>query len=226
MPPNRRAFLSTTGLMLGAAAFAPEATLAMPPGASDALHQLLDGNIRFTQDRAHCPPLTARRLELAAGQAPFAIIVSCSDSRVPVETVFDQPPGNIFGIRLAGNFVDDDGIGSIEYSVAALKSSLILILGHTNCGAVKAALEYVKNGTPQPGYIQNLVNAIAPAVKASKGHPGDALANATKQNVKMNMTALIERSKIVSDAIRANTLAVAGGIYDLHSGRVTLVHER
>lgn len=181
------------------------------------------GNARFVADKAECPPLTSRRLELAQGQSPFAIILSCSDSRVPVETIFDQPPGNIFGVRVAGNFVDDSGLGSIEYSIAVLKSSLILVLGHTHCGAVKAAVEYVKNGTKQPSQIQTLVTAISPAAKASKSQSGDWLENAVVRNVRDNLSALRERSPIVADAVKSGALAVAGGVYDLHSGKVSLI---
>ncbi len=199
---------------------------ATPPlhaSAQQGLDTLMAGNARFVADKAVCPPLTARRLELAEAQHPFAIIVSCSDSRVPVETVFDQVPGNIFGVRIAGNFVDDNGLGSIEYSVAVLKSSLILVLGHTHCGAVKATVQYVKDGTTQPSHIQSLVDAIAPAAKSTKGKPGDWYENATVQNVKNNVSELPARSPIVSKAVAARTLSIAGGVYDLNTGRVTIV---
>ena len=161
--------------------------------------------------------------ELAEEQHPFAVIVSCSDSRVPVETVFDQVPGNIFGVRIAGNFVDDNGLGSIEYSVAALKSSLILVLGHTHCGAIKATVAFVKDGTPQPSHIQGLVNAITPAAKAAQGKPGDWVENACIANVKSTVAALTVRSPIVANAVANRSLSLAGGVYDLNTGRVTLV---
>jgi carbonic anhydrase len=195
----------------------------MHPEAKQALATLLEGNARFVADRAACPPLTARRLEIARGQKPFAIVVSCSDSRVPVETVFDQIPGNIFGIRVAGNFVDDHGLGSIEYSVASFASSLILVLGHTECGAVKATVGYLKDGKPQPSHIQSLIEAIVPAAKESKSMPGDWVANATVQNVHDNIANLTARSPIVAGAVREGTLSIAGGIYDLQSGKVTIV---
>lgn len=218
---SRRSFLAASALTIGAASAAP--ALAMPPGAKGALSKLLDGNARFVADKAHCPPLTARRLELAEGQSPFAIVVSCSDSRVPVETIFDQMPGAIFGVRVAGNFVDDNGLGSIEYAVAALKSSLILILGHSQCGAVKAAVEYVKDGKTQPGHIQNLVTTLAPAAKEAQSGGGDWLDRAIEQNVHDTASALRTRSTIVGDAVNAGTLAIAGAIYDLHTGKVNLV---
>jgi carbonic anhydrase len=219
--------LGTAGLL---AAATPAAALAAgpagtpQPSSAAALKTLMDGNARYVADQAICPPLTARRIELAAGQRPFAIIVSCSDSRVPVETVFDQSPGSIFGIRLAGNFVDDHGLGSIEYSVASFASSLILVLGHSDCGAVKATVQYVKDGTTQPGHIQSLVDALAPAARASKGRPGNWYANATEQNVHDTIAALTQRSTIVAKAVKEGGLAIAGGVYDLHTGRISIVH--
>jgi carbonic anhydrase len=221
---SRRSFLAA-GALTAVAAVGPRLTLAAPlhPQAQKELDALMAGNARFVADRAVCPPLTARRLELAEAQSPFAIVVSCSDSRVPVETVFDQIPGNIFGVRIAGNFVDDNGMGSIEYSVAVLKSSLILVLGHTHCGAVKATVGFVKDGTAQPSHIQGLVEAIAPAARATKGKPGDWVENACIANVKNNVEALTARSPIVKEAVEGKRLSIAGGVYDLNTGRVTIV---
>ncbi len=223
MDYDRRSFLRHAAAGVALAAI-PNVTRAMTPEGSAALRKLMDGNERFVADRATCPPLSARRLELAVhGQEPFAIIVSCSDSRVPVETVFDQGPGNVFGIRVAGNFVDDHGLGSIEYSVASFASSLILVLGHTDCGAVKATVKYVKEGTTQPSHIQSIVDAIAPAAKATKGAAGDWVANATARNVHDNVALLAQRSSIVADALQARKLSIAGGVYDLRTGKVSIV---
>jgi carbonic anhydrase len=217
---DRRAFLlqAGAGLALAAAAPAP-ASAATPLDANGALSALTAGNARFVADKAACPPLTARRLELAEGQSPFAI-VSCSDSRVPVETVFDQISGNIFGIRIAGNFMDRGGVGSIEYAVAVLKSPLILVLGHSECGAVKAALAYAKNpSATQPGDIQYLVESIAPGIKGATS----SLNAAINANVRVEMHRIQTMSTIVSDAVTAGNVKVAGGVYDLHSGHVTLL---
>jgi carbonic anhydrase len=163
-------------------------------------------------------------MELAQGQEPFAAIVSCSDSRVPTDTVFDQSPGDIFGIRVAGNSVDDIGLGSVEYSVAVLKSSLILVLGHTHCGAAKAAVQFVKDGTTQPGHIADFVAALAPAAKATKGMSGDWAENTAVQNVRDVVASLPTRSTIIADALKANKVRIAGAIYDLHTGKVSVVH--
>lgn len=215
---DRRAFLLQTSAGLALAATAP--ALAAPPDANGALAELMAGNARFVADKATCPPLTARRIELAAGQSPFAIIVSCSDSRVPVETVFDQGPGNIFGIRIAGNFMDRGGVGSIEYAVAVLKSPLILVLGHSECGAVKAALAYAKDpSATQPGDIQYLIESIAPGIKGATSSLNAAIA----ANVRVEMHRIAGMSSIVSGAISAGKAKLAGGVYDLHSGHVTLL---
>ena len=228
MPIDRRAFLlrsgagiALAGIPNAALAAATGATLAHP-SASDALATLLEGNRRFATDTTICAPVTPRRLELAAGQNPFAIVVSCSDSRVPVERVFDQPPGSIFGIRLAGNVVDELGLGSIEYAVASFASPLILVLGHTACGAVKATVEFVKEGAAQPGHIQSIIEAIAPAARDTESH-ADWVAAATGRNVHATIGALALRSKIVASAAKSGALTMAGGIYDLHSGKVRII---
>lgn len=207
---------SGTGSAIAAGAAPPMA--AHSPG--EALELLKAGNARFVAGKPECGPQTARIAELRSGQSPFAIVLGCSDSRVPIETIFDQIPGNVFVVRVAGNFVNDDGLGSIEYSVAVLKSKVILVLGHESCGAVNAAVGYVKDGTSQPGHIQNLVTAIEPAAKATKGSGGDWLANAIAENVKMNVAAMTARSTIVADAVKSGELKVAGGVYSLHSGQV------
>jgi carbonic anhydrase len=186
-----------------------------------AIQLLQEGNERFLKGMAVCGPLTARRLELTAGQSPFATILGCSDSRVPLETLFDQDPGHLFVVRIAGNFVTDSGIGSIEYGVAALKTPLIVVLGHSSCGAVDATIKYVANGTKQPGHIMDLVHEIEPAAKATQEKPGNWLHNAIAQNVRNNVAALTQRSTILADAVNAKKLLIAGGVYDLHSGRVS-----
>lgn len=234
---SREVFLERAGLGLAVAALAGEtlsATAATAAGVSnappmaanspaEALAHLRAGNARFVAGKPECGPLTARVAEFASGQSPFAIVLGCSDSRVPVETIFDQMPGNIFVVRVAGNFLNDVNYGSIEYSVAVLRSKLILVLGHSSCGAVNAAVAYAKEGTTQPGHIASLVSAIAPAAKASKGRAGDWLANAIAENVRRNVHAMTTGSKIVADAVAAGHVEVRGGIYDLHTGRVTFM---
>ena len=189
--------------------------------AEQAIQLLQEGNERFLKGQAVCESLTATRLELTAGQAPFATILGCSDSRVPLETLFDQKPGQLFVVRVAGNIVTDSGLGSIEYGVKVLNTPLVVVLGHSSCGAVDATLKYVANGVTQPGHIMNLVRQIEPAAKATEKMPGNWLYNAIAQNVRNNVTALTERSTILADAVNAKKILIVGGIYDLHSGRIS-----
>lgn len=226
-PFTRTDFLVGTTITTALGASLRESAEAAPPSAATtpeaAFRALKAGNRRFLSGNPTCGDLSNRRAQLVGGQSPFAIIVSCSDSRVPVETVFDQEPGHIFGVRVAGNFVDPAGLGSIEYAVAVLKSPFILVLGHRECGAVKAAIENVKSGKTFPGHIQTLVDALAPSAKKSKSDAGNWLENAIAQNVRGTIASLPGRSKIVGDAVSEGKLNVAGGVYDLATGRVKLL---
>ena len=187
---------------------------------AQALALLKEGNARFIDGKVFSGSLTARRLELTSGQSPFAVVLGCSDSRAPAETIFDQIPGHLFIVRVAGNFVTDDGLGSIEYAIEALHTPLIVVLGHSSCGAVDATLRYVKDGTTQPGHIMGLVRAIEPAVRDTRGEPGDWAHNAILRNVRDAVGALTERSAIVAAAVATKLLVIAGSVYDLRSGEV------
>ncbi len=186
------------------------------------LAALMAGNARFAAGLPRCTPATARRAELANTQAPFVAVLGCADSRVPVETIFDHDPGDVFTVRVAGNFATDTGLGSLEYAVVVLKTKLLMVLGHSACGAVKAATQAVK-GETFPGHIQGLASAIEPAAKATQGQSGDWLTNAIAENVRMTVRALTAQSKILADAHAAGTIAIVGAIYDLHTGRVTIL---
>src|SRR5579872_4697605 len=181
----------------------------LPPRARQAYDTLLEGNARFVSGSPRAQMHTAKRVELANVQEPFAVVLGCSDSRVPVETIFDQEPGNVFVVRLAGNVIDAYTLGSIEYAVAILKASLLLVLGHSSCGAL------------QPGHIQGLVGAIVPAARRTRDGAGDWLARAIAENVRLNMERAIDESSIVAQAVAAGALGIAGAVYDLHTGKVT-----
>ncbi len=185
---------------------------ALAKTASEALALLKAGNARFVSGAPQSDP---------SGQAPYAVVLGCSDSRVPIETIFDQAAGRLFVVRVAGNFLNEDNLGSIEFSVAVLKSKLILVLGHSSCGAIEAAVGYVKDGTTQPGYIQDLVAKLGPAARNVRGNSGDWVANAVAENVKLNVAAMTGRSTIVAQAVKSGEVEVKGGVYDLRSGRVT-----
>ncbi|HLY00890.1 MAG TPA: carbonic anhydrase [Candidatus Cybelea sp.] len=191
--------------------------------ATAALALLEAGNARFAAGIPEIGRLDASRLELAGGQSPYAVVLGCSDSRVPIETIFDQTPGKLFVVRVAGNYLTDDVFGSVEFGVAILKARLILVLGHTNCGAVTAAVAHAKDGTTQPGHIACLVTAVAPAAKATRDLPGDWLANATAENVRRTVRAMTAGSTIIADAVARGDAEVAGGIYELHTGRVSFL---
>ena len=179
------------------------------------LADLMAGNARFAAGTPTAQQATAAGAEMAIGQAPYATILSCSDSRVPVETIFDHGPGDIFVVRVAGNFVNDDGLASIE-------STLVMVLGHSGCGAVDAAIASLA-GQTFPGFIGRLAEAVAPAAVAAKSQAGDWFANTIAENVRANVAALTARSRILAEAANAGTIMVCGAVYDIHSGTVDLL---
>jgi len=183
----------------------------------------MEGNDRYVEGKMKPHDYISERPALALGQNPFAGIVGCADSRVGPEYAFDVGRGDVFVCRVAGNFADDYSIASFEYAVAVLGTPLILVLGHSKCGAVDAAVKAVKDGKEFSGHIPLLIDAIRPAVNAAQDQAGDLLDNAIKQNVILNVERLKTASPILSDAVQGGKLGVAGGIYSLDSGRVTLV---
>jgi len=187
---------------------------------AEALELLKAGNARFVTGTPRHEPFGPRIAQFEDAQRPFAVVLGCSDSRVPVETVFDQAPGNVFVVRVAGNFLNDDNLGSIEFAVDVLKAGLVVVLGHAKCGAVGAALAYVRDGVGRRDHIQGILDAIAPAVHATRGVPGDWLENAIAQNVALNVGAMSLASKIISDSVDAGKVQVIGGIYNVTTGCV------
>ena len=212
----RAGIFHITGFMAGGG----ESRAAMK--ATAALKNLMDGNARFVAGTPESRPLISRVRELASGQAPFATVLACADSRVPVETLFDHEPGDIFVVRLAGNFVSEAALASIEYASAVLKSPLVMVLGHTSCGAVQAAVEYVKTGATLPGHMQVMADAIAPAAKNTQGHDGDWWRNAVAENVRLNVQTLKKSTPIMTEALKKEH-EIVGAVYDLATGEVTLV---
>jgi carbonic anhydrase len=161
-----------------------------------------------------------RRAELAKSQHPFAIILSCSDSRVPPEIVFDEGLGDLFIVRVAGNVLNDEGLGSIEYAVDILGARLIVVLGHQSCGAVDAAMKTVTAKGKAPGHIQSLVTAIKPVVDSTpKGDPDTMI----KANVKHVVDALRSSTPILKARVDSGDIQVIGGYYTLDSGAVTFL---
>jgi carbonic anhydrase len=205
-------------ILMAAIALSGWATAADPTklsvGADDALARLKSGNERFAQSKvSEGKPVAARRAETAQEQHPFAIIVGCADSRTAPEIIFDQSIGDLFVIRTAGNLVDDYALGSIEYAVDHLGTRLIVVLGHARCGAVKAAL----GGSSAPGHIDALVRDIQPAVAASKGKEGDALANAIHEN-DAEVAARIRKQAQLGE--HASEVRIVEGYYNLDTAKV------
>ncbi len=188
---------------------------------AEAISKLKEGNGRYTSGNLQHPGQTSeRRAELAKTQHPFATILSCSDSRVPPEIVFDQGLGDLFIVRVAGNVINDEGLGSVEYSVDHLGSRLILVLGHQNCGAVKAARETIAAKGNAPGHIESLVTAIKPAVEATAKEDLDAT---IKANAKHVVQALRSSTPILKAEVDSGKIQVIGGYYSLDTGAVTFL---
>lgn len=185
-----------------------------------AFERLVAGNQRFVQGVAKRYNLVSQRLDLASAQNPYAAILCCADSRVAPEYAFDSALGDLFVVRVAGNFANDDGLASFEYAVSMLNTPVLMVLGHEGCGAVAAAMEHVNTGTEFPGHIPSLTKALAPSVKKSSGQAGDAQLNAIRQVVRDTVQALSQRSAILDAAVKENRLKIVGGVYRLGSGEV------
>jgi len=191
---------------------------------AEAISKLKEGNGRYTSGSLQHPgQTTERRAELTKSQHPFAIIVSCSDSRVPPEIVFDQGLGDLFICRVAGNVINDEGLGSIEYAVDHLGVRLIVVLGHQRCGAVQAAKETIAAKGKAPGHIESLVTAIKPAVESTAK---DDLETTIKANVKHVVQALRSSTPILKAKVDSGDVQVIGGYYSLDTGAVTFLEEK
>jgi carbonic anhydrase len=185
--------------------------------AERALRRLIYGNERYVRENFAVIDVGAdRREELAGeGQFPIAVVVSCSDSRVPPEIVFDQGLGDLFIVRTAGEVVDAIALGSVEYAIEHLGVKLIVVLGHEDCGAVRAAVE----DSDEPGYIALIMEAIKPAVEKAKTQYGDLLDNAIKENVDLNIYR-IKASRLIQTAMLTDRIKIIGAIYSIYDGYV------
>jgi carbonic anhydrase len=216
-----RFLLSFVALACVLQAASPPAQPAIP--ADEALARLTAGNARFRDGQPTRPNQdAARRLETAAhGQQPFAVVLSCADSRVPAEVVFDQGIGDLFVIRVAGNVAGVDETASVEYGTEHLGATVCVVLGHTSCGAVKAALD----GAKLDGDLAKLIAEVTPAAertkKAAPSLTGDALLTAAVEaNVWLSIENLFHRSEVLRARVSSGELRVVGAVYDLTTGEV------
>lgn len=192
--------------------------------ATEALERLRCGNRRFVNgERGNVESISqARRAELVGGQNPFAVIVACSDSRVPVELLFDQGLGDLFVVRVAGNIVAPSQIGSVEFAAAKLGTRLVVVLGHSNCGAVDATLQSLTSaGEPNSPYLQAIVDSIRPALEPLVSAEGQInLREAVAANVRQSVTHLREGSDVLRDLLESGEIMIVGAKYSIETGEV------
>jgi carbonic anhydrase len=222
---TRRTFLANASLLAASAGMISPvlaANAAAPMSPDAALAKLKQGNATFARLMTTTRAQTiAERAALGKGQAPFACILSCADSRTTPEIVFNQGLGDIFVVRVAGNVATPTERASLEYAAAVLRSPLIVVMGHSSCGAVKAAIDLTK-GESFPGDIQALARLIEPAAQATKGQSGDWTTNATLQNVRLTMQNL-ESSPVLAELLQSGELKITGAYYHIDTGIVDFV---
>ncbi len=183
---------------------------------NQALELLKQGNQRFIAMKQEKRDLLGQVAATSSGQYPFAVVLGCVDSRVPLELVFDLGIGDIFGVRIAGNISNEDILGSMEFATKVVGSKHILVLGHTSCGAVKGAYDAVELGN-----LTGLVNKIKPAVEAVGRDGGvDEIA---KKNVELTIEDILENSPILKGMVESGEIGISGGMYDVSSGEVTFL---
>lgn len=215
MPPRLSSAITCLALLLVPAPAPGGKPEAVTP--EQALQRLREGNERFVADRpVEMPKYKALREKLKVKQRPFAVVLTCADSRVVPEVIFDQQLGALFVIRIAGNVTDEDVLGSVEYAVAQLKSSLVVVMGHTYCGAVEAVLDKA----PAKGNLAELLKRVQPG----KDLPADkaaALNVGIKNNVVFHVGELTKRSELLRDFVTSGRVRVVGAVYSLESGAVS-----
>jgi carbonic anhydrase len=228
----RRGFLTLAGAAVAGLAISRRAfaeTRKAPPkkenvlSSDAALQRLVKGNERYVEGVSRRHDFRHEREALSRGQNPFAGILSCADSRIAPEYTFDTGRGDLFVCRVAGNFLNTDVIASFEYAVSVLNTPLLMVLGHRSCGAIDAAIKSIADGTTLPGHLPSLVEALAPAVKATQGKPGDALDNAIKENVRLNVEKLKAATPIIEKFVSEKKVRVVGAVYNLEDGHVDLL---
>ncbi|MND88933.1 Carbonic anhydrase 2 [compost metagenome] len=188
-----------------------------------ALQRLMDGNERYINGTSKTHDFKAEREALVSGQNPFVAILSCADSRIAPEYAFDTARGDLFAVRIAGNFVTNEGLASLEYAVLVLGAPLILVLGHESCGAISAGIKAIKDKATFPGHIQGLADALKPAIEQVLNQSGELMDNAIARNVKNSVEKLKNATPVLTEAISQGKLNIVGGVYRLATGKVDLI---
>ena len=231
--PDRRSLLMGMGAVgaaaAGAAMLAPAQLMAQdkPQNAispAAALKRIMDGNARYVGGVARNRDYSVGRSARASSQHPVAAILGCADSRLGPEVIFDEGPGDLFVVRVAGNFVTTEGLASLEFSTKVLGAPLIMVLGHSGCGAVNAAIQVVNSGAKLPGHLPQLVDAIKPAVRtAAARKPADLLKASIQENVRRNVAFLSTSNPLIAPLVKSGRVRVVGAEYEIATGKVTLV---
>jgi carbonic anhydrase len=194
--------------------------------AAAAVRALVEGNGRYAANQPWQRDFSANRMALVQGQQPIAAILSCSDSRVTPELVFDQSPGDIFVTRVAGNFINTDGLASTEYAVELLGTPLVFVLGHSSCGAVGAAIKVMQDDVDLPGHLPELVQPLFRPVEETRRRnppPADLLEAAIESNVRHQVTRFKSMSPLIGKYVASGEVQVVGGVYEIATGRVRMV---
>ena len=228
---SRRRFLQHAGLGIVALSMAAPlrrawadapAQNAITPQA--ALDRLMAGNARYVSNKLDPKDFSAGRAARAKVQYPIASILSCADSRVAPELMFDQAPGDLFVVRIAGNYLNLDALSSLEYGMGVLGTPLVMVLGHSSCGAIKAAIQEIQDPKPLPGHIWDITNAVRPGIEnVVKGGGDGLLERAIDANVAYNASRVASAQPIIAEAVKGKRVRVVGAEYELATGKVRLL---
>ncbi|WHZ18654.1 MAG: Carbonic anhydrase, beta class [Rhodanobacteraceae bacterium] len=229
---SRRRFLQHAGLGIAALSMAAPLRRALADAAPPrnaitpqaALDRLMAGNARYAANKLDPKDFSRGRAARVKAQYPIASILGCADSRVAPELVFDQTPSDLFVVRVAGNYLNEDVLSSLEYGVGVLGTPLVMVLGHSNCGAVKAALQEIQDPKPLPGHIWDITDAVRPGVeKVVRAGGDDLLERAIASNVDYNVARVASAQPIIADAVKSGRVRVVGAEYELATGKVRLL---